>query len=84
MKKFFLNLIDANNSQYSSKRFTGLVCLFDLIIISIIATIKNKGMCPDYIFNGILIMCCSAFGITSMENILKKSPDKNEQNKDQE
>lgn len=73
MKEFFLNLIDANNSKYSSKRFSGLVALFTIISFAISAAIKSNGVLPEYMFNSLILYSAGAFGITAVETIFKKN-----------
>ena len=74
MKQFILRLIDAKDSL-SSKRFSALVVVVTVIGLSISATIHFKGVCPDSIFNSLLLFAAGCFGINGMESILKKKDD---------
>ena len=73
MKQFFLSLINVDNPN-SSKRFAGLTVLFTTIGLTIAATIKNHGICPIEMFNGLLLFAGGAFAINGMEHIFKKEP----------
>ena len=70
LKTFLLSLIDSNDSN-SSKRFSGLIIVFTSIGLAITATIKSKGLCPDFMFNSLLIFAGCCFGFNMAENILK-------------
>ena len=71
MKQFFLNLIDSNNPQ-SGKTFAGLVVLFTTICLAISATAANHGVCPDGIFNSLLLFGAAAFGLQLGESLFNK------------
>jgi hypothetical protein len=71
MKKFIKDILSSDSNQ-SSKRLSGLLSLITCIIFASIATIKQKGLTPDYMFNGLLIFAAGAFAITGMEKIFKK------------
>jgi len=73
MKKFFLDLV-STNSTTSSKRFAGLVALFSTIILAFVAAYKNNWQCPEFMYNGLLLVVAGLFGFNMAENIFKKSP----------
>ena len=70
MRKFLLSLIDSNNPN-SSKRFAGLSSLFATISLAIAATVKMNGVCPEFMFNGLLLLAAGAFAINGMENVFR-------------
>jgi hypothetical protein len=72
MKKFINNLLDANNST-SSKRFSALLTLATLLVLSGLAAYKNNGTLPQAMFDSLLIFIASCFGLTSAEQIFKKT-----------
>jgi hypothetical protein len=75
MKKFFLDLLSAN-SPLSSKRFAGLITLFSCISLAFIAAGNSKWICPDPMFNGLLLVVAGLFGFNMAESIFKKSDNK--------
>ncbi len=85
-KQFFLNLID-NTNPSSSKRFAALIILATAVGIAITATVQSKGICPDSIFNSLLIYGSSLFGYNMIENLKNgkisenDTDDKNNDNK---
>ena len=70
MKKFLLSLINSNDPN-SSKRFAGLTTLFVTIGLAIAATVKMNGVCPEFMFNGLLLLAAGAFAINGVENIFR-------------
>lgn len=55
----------------SSKRFSGLVTLLNLIVLAYITTIK-KGETPEYIFDTMALLTASFLGLTTLEKIFGK------------
>lgn len=72
MKKFFLDLLSANN-PISSKRFAGLLTLCSCITLSFIAASQNKWICPEFMFDGLLLVVAGLFGFNMAESIFKKA-----------
>jgi hypothetical protein len=70
MKEFIKKLL-CGDSNLSSKRFGALLGLVSALVVLFIATIKQKGLCPEYMFSGILLLVGSLFGINGIENIMK-------------
>jgi hypothetical protein len=83
MKKFFLNLLSAN-SPISSKRFAGLLTLSSCIILSFIAASQNKWICPEFMFDGLLLVVAGLFGFNVAESIFKKIAPEKEEEKEEE
>jgi hypothetical protein len=75
MKKFFMELLSAN-SPLSSKRFAGLLTLLSCIILAFTAAFKSNGICPDTMYNGLLLVVAGLFGFNMAESIFKKSDSK--------
>lgn len=63
--------IMTDGTGVSSKRFSGLVTLVNLIILAYITTIKN-GETPEYIFNTLALLAASFLGLTTVEKIFGK------------
>lgn len=75
MKKFFMELLSAN-SPLSSKRFAGLLTLLSCIILAFAAAFKSNWICPDTMYNGLLLVVAGLFGFNMAESIFKKSDTK--------
>lgn len=75
MKKFFMELLSAN-SPLSSKRFAGLITLLSCIILAFAAAFKNNWICPDTMYNGLLLVVAGLFGFNMAESIFRKSDTK--------
>lgn len=82
MKNFFLKLLSSKN-ETSSKRFSALVTLFCILLLTIIATWKNGGICPEYMYDGLLMVVAGLFGFNMAENIFGKK-DKEKEIKSEE
>lgn len=70
IKEFFSSLLNKDDPN-SSKRFSGLMVLFTTISLAITATIASHGICPVFIFNGLLLFAAGCFGFNMVENIMK-------------
>ena len=64
--------IMTDGTGISSKRFSGLVTLLNLIVLAYITTIKN-GQTPEYIFDTMALLSASFLGLTTIEKIWGKS-----------
>jgi hypothetical protein len=64
--------IMTDGTGISSKRFSGLVTLLNLIVLAYITTIKN-GQTPEYIFDTLALLSASFLGLTTIEKIWGKS-----------
>jgi len=74
MKKFFMDLMNADNPT-SSKRFAALTTLFSCIILAFAGAYKSNWVCPEFMYNGLLLVVAGLFGFNMAENIFKKKPD---------
>lgn len=72
MKQFFLNLLSAH-SDLSSKRFAGLVTLGSTIILAFIAASQSGWVCPQFMFDGLLLVIGGLFGFNAMETVFRKN-----------
>ena len=70
MKKFLLSLVNSENLN-SSKRFAGLSTLGSAILLAFVATVKSGWVCPEFMFNGLLMVVAGLFGFNMAENIFK-------------
>lgn len=66
-KDFFMSILTEGTSV-SSKRFSGLVTLVNLIILTYITTIK-KGETPEFMFETLALLSAAFLGLTSLERI---------------
>ncbi len=70
MKKFLLSLLDSSNVN-SSKRFAALFTLFNTIVLAYIAASKNNWICPEFMYDGLLLVVSACFGANMVENLGK-------------
>lgn len=63
--------IMTDGTGVSSKRFSGLVTLLNLIILAYITTVKN-GETPEHIFDTLALLAASFLGLTTIEKIFGK------------
>lgn len=70
MKNFFMKLL-GDGSDVSSKRFSGIVTLLNLIGLAYVATFKN-GVTPEYMFDTLSLLCGGFLGLTTLEAIFAK------------
>jgi hypothetical protein len=72
--------IMTDGTGVSSKRFSGLVTLLNLIILAYITTVK-KGETPEYVFDTLALLAASFLGLTTLEKIfVKKKNESGESN----
>jgi hypothetical protein len=67
---FFSSLL-SEGTAVSSKRFSGIVTLLNLIILTYITTVKN-GQTPEYMFDTLAMLAGAFLGLTSIERIFVK------------
>ena len=74
MGKFFMKLL-GDGSDVSSKRFSGIITLINLIILAYVASYK-QGVCPEYMYDTLSLLCGGFLGLTTIEAIFakKKTP----------
>jgi lipoprotein signal peptidase len=80
MKQFFKDLF-SGQSDTSSKRFSAIVSLFSLIIVTFLATFKaDHWVTPEFMFDGLALIAGGGLGLTVVEKIFAKgkSEDKTE------
>ena len=77
MKNFFMKLL-REGPAVSSKRFSGLITLLNLIILAYVATCKN-GVTPEYMYDTLSLLCGSFLGLTTLEAIFAKKKIKQEE-----
>lgn len=82
MKQFLLNLL-SSDSPTSSKRFAALFTLLNAIIMAYIAAAHSNWVCPEFIFNGLLLVIAGLFGYNMAESIFKKKDTKDNTDADQ-
>lgn len=73
IRDFFSKML-TEGTAVSSKRFSGLVTLCNVLILAYITTIK-KGETPEYMFDTLALLAGSFLGLTTIERIFvrKKS-----------
>ena len=67
---FFSSLLSEGTAG-SSKRFSGIVTLANLIILAYITTVK-KGETPEFMFDTLAMLAGAFLGLTSIERIFVK------------
>ena len=67
---FFSSLL-SEGTAVSSKRFSGIVTLANLIILAYITTVK-KGETPEFMFDTLAMLTAAFLGLTSIERIFVK------------
>ena len=67
---FFSSLL-SEGTAVSSKRFSGIVTLLNLIILTYITTVKN-GQTPEFMFDTLAMLTAAFLGLTSIERIFVK------------
>jgi hypothetical protein len=67
---FFSSLL-SEGTAVSSKRFSGIVTLLNLIFLTYITTVK-KGQTPEYMFDTLAMLAGAFLGLTSIERIFVK------------
>lgn len=73
MGKFFMKLL-GDGSDVSSKRFSGIITLVNLIILAYVASVK-QGVCPEYMYSTLAFLCGGFLGLTTIEAIFAKKKD---------
>jgi len=69
MKKFFNDLL-SGQSDTSSKRFAALFALFNVIILTWVATINSKDfVTPEFMFDALVLIAGGGLGLTVIEKI---------------
>jgi len=69
MKKFFKELV-SNSDGTSSKRFSALLTLINLIALTWFATIKaDDGQSPEFMFDALSLIVGGGLGLTVIEKI---------------
>ena len=72
MKKFFKQLLSANN-ETSSKRFAALITLFFLLILTFMAALRDdKWITPEFMFDALALVVGGGLGLTVIEKIFTK------------
>jgi hypothetical protein len=73
MKRFFTQIFQAGNGQYSSKRFIGIISGLTLCVALVLNTITDSTMQPsDALVNAVALLSFGCLGLTSSEAIFKK------------
>lgn len=71
MFKFFKNLI-SSESETSSKRFSALFTLFNIIVLTYMAAWKSNWITPAFMYDSLCLIVGGGLGLTVMEKIFKK------------
>ena len=74
MKQFFANLLSGSN-ETSSKRFSALVTLGNVLILAYLAAWKNNWVTTEYMFNALCLIVGGGLGLTVVEKIFTKKQD---------
>jgi hypothetical protein len=72
MKKFFYDMF-SSKSELSSKRFSAVFTLFNVIALTYIATFRNSDhITPEFMFDALCIIAGGGLGLTVIEKIFDK------------
>lgn len=75
MKQFILNLL-SSQSETSSKRFSALVVLFNIIAMAWVATFKAKDwITPEFMYDSLALIVGGGLGLTVLEKVFSKKND---------
>ena len=80
--KFIMKLL-GDGSDVSSKRFSGIITLLNLIGLAYVATVK-QGVCPEYMYNTLALLCGGFLGLTTVEAIFAKKKEEPVEKKSEE
>ena len=72
-----------DGSDVSSKRFSGIITLVNLIGLAYVATVK-QGVCPEYMYNTLALLCGGFLGLTTVEAIFAKKKEEPVEKKSEE
>jgi hypothetical protein len=72
-----------DGSDVSSKRFSGIITLLNLIGLAYVATVK-QGVCPEYMYNTLALLCGGFLGLTTVEAIFAKKKEEPVEKKSEE
>lgn len=75
MKEFIKKMLSADG-EISSKRVASLFVLINVVILAYMASIKNNGVLPDYMFDALCLIIGGGLGLTSIEAIFRKKEEK--------
>lgn len=76
MKEFLKKMLSADG-EISSKRVASLFVLLNVVIMAYVASLKNNGVLPEYMFNALCLIIGGGLGLTSIEAIFKKKDENN-------
>jgi uncharacterized membrane protein len=77
MKTFFKELLSDETGAYSSKRLSGLLCIFALVACLIANTFSPEEIRPaEYLVDAVALFAFGALGLTSMDKYSKLKGDK--------
>jgi len=72
MKIFFKQLLSDESGNYSSKRLSGLICIFALVACLIANTFSPEEIRPaEYLVDAVALFAFGALGLTSMDKFSK-------------
>ena len=75
MKEFITKMLSADG-EISSKRIASLFVLLNVVVLAYVASFKNQGVLPEYMFNALCLIVGGGLGLTSLETIFKKKDEK--------
>jgi hypothetical protein len=72
MKKFFYDMF-SSKSELSSKRFSAVFTLFNVILLTYVATFRNSDhITPEFMFDALCLIAGGGLGLTVVEKIFSK------------
>lgn len=67
--KKFLGKLVSGTDDVSSKRVSSLFVLVNVVILAYLASFKNDGQVPEYMFDALCMVVGGGLGLTAIEKI---------------
>ena len=82
MKKFFYDMF-SSKAEISSKRFSAVFTLFNVILLTYVATFRNSDhITPEFMFDALCLIAGGGLGLTVIEKMLDKKNSKSKESTD--
>ena len=82
MRDFFKSMF-SNGDEVSSKRFSAFFTLFNIIVLTYVATFMSEDkVTPEFMFDALALIAGGGLGLTVIEKIFNKNKSSNPQKPD--